>query len=229
MELSRPRGSAWIGWPKVHPVLQRRTSSKLTRPVGGSAGDGVYSYRTSDGSIVLQDVKANLTTVLVDGDLVRDVSCAPLSDERRSVLTLRTVRLAVRSSIGLVSKSQPTSSTSCSILLTPRCALRLRNPLVAASSVPSHSNGATPPTPTSGSTRSKQARRFLFDPSRTLLTPPSPTSLRRTITSPTFTPTIFTSSKDPRTLETDVQRLGSRLTEARRRSTVFPIGFMRRR
>ncbi|KAM0787347.1 hypothetical protein ACM66B_003435 [Microbotryomycetes sp. NB124-2] len=43
------------------------------------AGDGVYSYRADDGSIVLEDVKTNSTRLLVDGDKVKDPSGRKLS------------------------------------------------------------------------------------------------------------------------------------------------------
>lgn len=38
------------------------------------AGDGVYSYKIADGSIVLEDLNANKTRMLVDGDKILDVS-----------------------------------------------------------------------------------------------------------------------------------------------------------
>lgn len=43
-------------------------------PASYAAGDGVYSYKTSDGSIVLEDVTTNTTRLLVDGEKVLDVS-----------------------------------------------------------------------------------------------------------------------------------------------------------
>ncbi|KAK4055942.1 Dipeptidyl peptidase 4 [Microbotryomycetes sp. JL221] len=49
------------------------------------AGDGVYSYRTDDGSIVLEDVRTNSTRVLVDGDNVKDSNGRKLNWNRFKV------------------------------------------------------------------------------------------------------------------------------------------------
>lgn len=73
MALSGPSGSTWIGWQRVSPDggVRRRGLTNSDRP---AAGDGVYSYRTDDGSIVLEDVRTNTTKMLVDGSKVVDVS-----------------------------------------------------------------------------------------------------------------------------------------------------------
>ncbi|KAK4049074.1 Dipeptidyl peptidase 4 [Microbotryomycetes sp. JL201] len=49
------------------------------------AGDGVFSYRTDDGSIVLEDVRTNSTRLLVDGDKVKDPSGRKLTWTRFKV------------------------------------------------------------------------------------------------------------------------------------------------
>ncbi|SCV67402.1 BQ2448_5013 [Microbotryum intermedium] len=54
-----------------------------------AAGDGVYSHRSNDGSIFLEDVNSGTSRVLVKSDAIRDVSSAERSQSRQSVTDSR--------------------------------------------------------------------------------------------------------------------------------------------
>lgn len=57
---------ALTGFPPLFPCT-------VAHPLSLAAGDGVYSQRAEDGSILLTDINKNETRLLVDGNNIRDV------------------------------------------------------------------------------------------------------------------------------------------------------------
>lgn len=75
----------YLNWMAEGPPLRVGTCGKVADTHDRAAGDGVYSYYTSDGSIILEDVATETTRVLVKGEDILDVRWA-LADSSAPLL-----------------------------------------------------------------------------------------------------------------------------------------------